>query len=200
MWLRRYSSSQQRKFRTTRDDDRKQQTRTKMARGKRLYESTEKITVEQSEMRRWVLADRTNEELCIVYILNVHIALPLNIECSRKNFKPLFSAGIVLPLEFWNYTFHPMRTTHAILPGHTSPGTKPCALSLSFLFFIPLGWQLGKTTDTRDNISLSLTRDESNSRQGLSISRNNCFSAYLRRPFPAQIFPLPKPNGVDASG
>ena len=42
--------------------------------------------------------------------------------CSRKNFKPLFSAGIVLPLEYWNHTFHPMRTTHAILPRHTSPG------------------------------------------------------------------------------
>ena len=30
---------------------------------------------------------------------------------------------LFLPLEFWNYTFHLMRMTDAILPGHTSPGT-----------------------------------------------------------------------------
>ena len=78
--------------------------------------------------------------VCKIFIQNL---------CSRKNFKPLFSAGIVLPLEFWNYTNHPMRTTHAILPRHTSPGTIKGSANYVhplFSFLIPLGWQLGKTS------------------------------------------------------
>ena len=95
--------------------------------------------------------------------------------CSRKNFRPLFSAGIVLPLEFWNYTFHPIRTTHAILPGYTSPGTiKGSAKHMRSLFslLIPLSWQLGKTS-RHERQQLSLIRDDSNSRQGLTISREH---------------------------
>ena len=36
---------------------------------------------------------------------------------ERRNFKLLFSAGIVLPLGFSIYIFRPMRMIHAILPG-----------------------------------------------------------------------------------
>ena len=78
--------------------------------------------------------------------------------CSRKNCKPLFNAGIVLPLEFWNYTFHPIKTTHAILPGHTSPGTiKGSAKHVRslFSFLIHLSRQKVRPADTRENISLS---------------------------------------------
>ena len=67
-----------------------------------------------------------------------------------------------------------MRTTNAILPGHTAPDTiKGSANHVRplFSFLIPLGWQLGKTSRYGDNISL--TRDESNSRQGLTISREH---------------------------
>ena len=43
---------------------------------------------------------------------------------SRKNCKPLFSVGnCFCHWNFWNHTFHPIRMTHAILPGHTSLGT-----------------------------------------------------------------------------
>ena len=95
--------------------------------------------------------------------------------CSRKNCKPLFSAGIVLPLEFWNDTFQPIRTTHAILPGHTSPGTiKGSAKHVRplFSFLIPLSWHKVRPADTRDNISLS-NSGQFHSRQGLSILREH---------------------------
>ena len=36
---------------------------------------------------------------------------------ERKNFKLLFSAGIVWPLRFQIYIFRPMRMTDAILSG-----------------------------------------------------------------------------------
>ena len=66
--------------------------------------------------------------------------------------------GIVLPLEFWNDTFHPIRTTYAILLGHTSLGTiKGSAKHVRslFSFLIPLSWQKVRPADTRENISLS---------------------------------------------
>ena len=39
------------------------------------------------------------------------------IVAERKNFKLLFSVGIILPLGISIYIFRPMRMNHAILPG-----------------------------------------------------------------------------------
>ena len=93
---------------------------------------------------------------------------------SRKNNIPLFSAGMALAVGVWNYAFHPMRMTDAILPGHTSPGTiKPAltmlALSLPFL----LTGSKVRPVDTRDNISLSPPRRFQQQTEGLFISREN---------------------------
>ena len=59
-----------------------------------------------------------------------------------------FSTGIALAVGVWNYTFHPMRMTNAILPGHTSLGTikgsANHARPLSFPFLPPC-WQQGVT-------------------------------------------------------
>ena len=126
--------------------------------------------------------------------------------CSRKNCKPLFSAGIVLLFEFWNYTFHPIRTTHAILPRHTLPGTiKGSAKHVwpLFSFLVPFGWQKARPADTRENISLSNSGQFQQQTGTIHLERahfNICSSAYLRRPFPGQLFLPPKPNGPDASG
>ena len=126
--------------------------------------------------------------------------------CSRKNCKPLFRTGIVLPLEFWNHTFHPIRTTHAILPGHTSPGTiKGNAKHVRPLssFLIPLGWQMVLPADTRDNISLSNSGRFRQQVGTIHLERahfNMCSSAYPRRPLPGQLFLPPKPIGPEASG
>ena len=124
---------------------------------------------------------------------------------SRKNCKPLFSVGIVLPLEFWNHTFHPIRMTHAILPGHTSLGTiKGSAKHMRplFSFLIPHGWQIGKTSQyERYHFSLQLGTIPTADRDHLERAHFNiCSSAYLRRLFPGQLFLPPKPNGPDASG
>ena len=126
--------------------------------------------------------------------------------CNRKNCKPLFSAGIVLQLKFWNYTFHPVRTTHDILPGHTLPGTiKGSAKHVwsLFSFLIPLSWQKVRPADTRENISLSNSGQFQLQTGTIHLERAHfsiCSFAYLRRPFPGQLFLPPKPFGPEASG
>ena len=57
---------------------------------------------------------------------------------------------LFLPLEFWNYTDHPMRMSDVILPGHTFPGT---IKGSAFPFL--LGGSKVKPADTRLTISLS---------------------------------------------
>ena len=89
-------------------------------------------------------------------------------------------------MEFWNYTFHPVRMTDANLPGHTSLGTiKSSANHARPLFSFP---------PIREITFLSLTQDNSNSRQR-KHHFNICSSASFRRPFPGQLFLHPKPNG-----
>ena len=77
--------------------------------------------------------------------------------CSRKNNKLLFSTEIALAVGVWNYTFHSMRMTDAILPGHTSPSTIKCSANHArTLFSFPLCWQQFETSRHEREHSLSI--------------------------------------------
>ena len=92
-----------------------------------------------------------------------------------------------------------MRMTDAILPGHTSPGSIKAALTMITLSFpFLLAGSKVRPTDTRDNISLSpLGRfhQQTGTFHPERAHFNICSSASFRRPFPAQLFLPPKPNG-----
>ena len=107
--------------------------------------------------------------------------------CTRKNSKLLFSAELVL-LEFWNYTFHPMRMTDAILSGHTSPGTIKAALTMLALSLpLLLAGSKVRPADTKENISLYILGRFQQQTRTFHLERahfNICSSASFRRPFP----------------
>ena len=104
---------------------------------------------------------------------------------------------LFLLLEFWNYSFHPMRMTNVILPRHTSQGTiKGNTNHVWLLFFFPPCWQKGKTSrQEREHFSLYPGTIPTADWGTFHLERahfNICSSASFRRPFPCQLFLSPK--------
>ena len=72
---------------------------------------------------------------------------------SRKNFKFLFCAGIVLAVAVRIYIFHPMRMTYAILPGSPPLGNiKGRANHFSPSSRFPTGQQQDKPANMTEHI------------------------------------------------
>ena len=91
-------------------------------------------------------------------------------------------------LEFWNYTFHPMRMTDTILPGHTSPGSiKGSANHARPLFSFPPCWHQVETSRHEREHSLSIPgRFQTAERVTFHLERahfNICSSVSFGKPF-----------------
>ena len=121
--------------------------------------------------------------------------------CNRKNFKPLFSAGIALAIGVWNYTFYPMRMTNAILPKHTSLGTiKGSVNHARPLFFFQ---QQVETSWHEREHSLSILGQFQTADRGTFHLEwahfNICSSASFRRPLLVNYFSLLNQMDPEAS-
>ena len=138
-------------------------------------------------------------------ILNLLLTLleEFDRECSRKNFKSLFSAGIVLAVGASNLYISSNENNWCHSAWVTSLGNIKGSANHSRSLFASSLLAAGQTTNTGEHI-LSLSQADSSSRQRDFSTRENtfniCSSASFRRPFLINYFFLLNQMNLETSG
>ena len=134
----------------------------------------------------------------------MYIYIYIYIVADGKNFKLLFSAVIILPLEFRIYIFRPMKMTDAILPGRW-PGQHKRLYIAPSTSSLPHLQTAGQTTLTRSACSLSLSylgrfQQQTDGHFNTRECIQHCSSASFRRIFLINYFFLLNQLDLETSG